>query len=229
MPEILVKFDDRIVERVVTEKKRLSIGRASDNDIVLDNRGISRKHARIELSGSDAIVIDNESLNGTFVNRRKITEEKLRDNDVITIGKFDLEFHAATTAEEKMSDMDGTMVLNTRKQKELLKGDVEDKQLIRRSGCSLLLGVENAREDEFKLDRDLTTIGKSKYVNIKVAGLFVSSVQAKVVREGSSYSLINVGRNGKTSVNGETITRHDLKNGDIVKVGKTVFRFVEAG
>ena len=228
MPEIVVKFDDKIVERVVTEKERLSIGRAPDNDIILDNRGISRKHARIELAGNEAILIDNESLNGTFINRRKVTEERLRDNDVITIGKFELEFHARTTGEEKMSDLDGTMILNTRKQKELLQKDREDRKLVRNCGCSLLLGVENARQDSYTLDRDVTTIGKSKYVNIKVPGLFVSGVQAKIVREGSSYSLISVGRNGKVFVNGEPATRYDLKNGDIVKVGKTVFRFIEA-
>ena len=54
------------------------------NDIVLENRGVSRKHALIEFNDKAAIVIDNESLNGTFVNNRKITEEVLRDEDVIT-------------------------------------------------------------------------------------------------------------------------------------------------
>jgi pSer/pThr/pTyr-binding forkhead associated (FHA) protein len=90
MAEIIVKFEDKVVERIVTEKKRLSIGRTNDNDIVLENRGVSRKHALIEFNNNAAVVIDNESLNGTFVNNRKISEEVLRDDDVITIGKFNL-------------------------------------------------------------------------------------------------------------------------------------------
>ena len=35
MPEIVVKYEDKVIERVVSEKKRISIGRTSDNDIVL--------------------------------------------------------------------------------------------------------------------------------------------------------------------------------------------------
>jgi pSer/pThr/pTyr-binding forkhead associated (FHA) protein len=229
MPEIVVKFDNKVVERIVTEKKHLSIGRASDNDIVLDNRGISRKHACIELDGVEAIVIDNESLNGTFVNNRKVSEEKLRDNDTVTIGKFDLEFHAGANAGEGSSDLDGTMILNTKKQKEMLESDLQDKQIVRRSGCSVLVGVEKTAENEYPLDRDTTTIGTSKFVNIKVGGWFVSGIQAKLISEGDSFTLINVGRKGKTRVNGEPIVRYDVKNGDIIEVGKAVFRFVEAG
>jgi pSer/pThr/pTyr-binding forkhead associated (FHA) protein len=229
MPEIVVRFDSKVVERVVTEKSRLSIGRSSDNDIVLDNRGISRKHASIELSGTDAIVIDNESLNGTFVNRRKISEEKLRDSDVITIGKFDLEYHTEIGGEEKMSDHDGTMVLNTKKQREMLKEDRQDKEVIRRSGCSVLLGLEKANEAEIPLDREVITIGRSKFVNVRVGGWFVSGIQAKIIREGDSFTIVNVGRKGKTRVNGEEIVRHDLRNGDIIQAGKSLFRFVEAG
>lgn len=228
MPEIVVKFDSKIVERVVTEKEHLSIGRTSDNDIVLDNRGVSRKHARIEVCGEDAIVIDNESLNGTFVNNRRVNEEKLRDNDVITIGKFDLEFRAGFRDDEKMSDHDGTMILNTKRQKEMIKKDKEDKEVVRRAGCSVFLGLEKTNEEEIPLEREVTTFGKSKFVNHKVAGFFVSGIQAKVIREGQSFTLMNVGRSGKTRVNGEEVITADLKNGDIVQIGKSAFRFVEA-
>jgi len=228
MPEFVIKYDKKVVEKIVTEKDHLSIGRTSDNDIVLDNRGISRKHARVELTGDSAILTDNDSLNGTFLNNRKVTVEKLRDNDVITIGKFDLEFHATTNSEEKMSDHDGTMILNTKRQKELIKKDREEKQLIRRAGCSVLLGLEKTSQAEFALEGDTITMGKFKYVNVKVGGWFVSGIQAKIIREGESFSIINVGRKNKTRVNGEAITRRLLKNGDIIQVGKAVFRFVEA-
>ena len=71
MPEIVVRFEEKVIERVVAEKQRLTIGRTTDNDIVLDNRGVSRRHAMIEMGPSgQAVIIDNESLNGTFVNQR---------------------------------------------------------------------------------------------------------------------------------------------------------------
>ncbi len=228
MPEIVVKYEDKVIERIVTEKKRVSIGRTNDNDIVLENRGVSRKHAMIEFNNNAAVIIDNESLNGTFVNNRKITEEVLRDQDIITIGKYSLTYNreANRTAEEK-TNMDGTMVLNTRKQKELLENDRMEREIVARYGGSVLLGEENTEFSEFKLDREVTTIGSAKFVHIRAKGFFLSSIQAKIVQESNGYSLINLGRTGKTKVNGEAITRAVLKNGDIVSVGKSIFKFVE--
>ena len=145
MAEIIVKFDDKVVERIVTEKKRLSIGRTKDNDIVLENRGVSRKHALIEFNDKAAIVIDNESLNGTFVNNRKISEEVLRDDDVITIGKYALVYHSETSQEhDQAADFDGTMILNTKRQKKLLENDRVEKEIVSKYGGSVLLGEENA-------------------------------------------------------------------------------------
>ena len=228
MAEIIVKFDDKVIERIVTEKKRLSIGRTKDNDIVLENRGVSRKHAMIEFNEKAAIVIDNESLNGTFVNNRKISEEVLRDEDVITIGKYSLIYHSETAQEHDTSaDFDGTMILNTKRQKKLLENDRREKQIVTKYGGSVLMGEDNAEFSEFKIDRDVITIGKAKFVHIRVKGFWVSPIQAKISNENNSYILTNLGKKGKTLVNGEPVTMCNLKNGDLITVGRTTFKFVE--
>lgn len=228
MPEIIVKYDDKIIERIVTEKKRISIGRTNDNDIVLENRGVSRKHAIIEFNNNAAVIIDNESLNGTFVNNRKVTEEVLRDQDTIMIGKYHLTYRRdSSQAGDELPDMDGTMVLNTRRQKELLQNDRVERELVYKYGGSLLMGEENVDFSEFGLDREVTTIGKAKFVNVKVKGWFLSGIQAKIVQENGGFSLVNLGRSGRTKVNGEPISRVWLKNGDIVTVGKSSFKYIE--
>lgn len=228
MPEIIVKYDDKVVERIVTEKKRLSIGRSNDNDIVLENRGVSRKHAMIEFNNNAAVVIDNESLNGVFVNNRKVHEEVLRDDDIITIGKYALVYHAEGSHEgEGASDFDGTMVLNTKKQKEMLENDKIEREMVNKYGGSILIGEENADFAEFPIDRDVVTIGKAKFVHVRAKGWSISGIQAKIVHENNCYSIHNLGRKGKTRVNGEEVNQAVLKNGDLVTVGKTVFKFVE--
>ncbi len=227
MPEIIVKYEDKVIERVVTEKKRISIGRTADNDIVLDNLGVSRKHAQIEFNPDSAVIMDNESLNGTFVNNRKVSEEIIRDNDQITIGKFNLIYRKEAEKGPKLTDMDGTMVLRTRKQKELLEKDRKAKELVNRSGCSVLLGLENVDEKRFHLDKDLMTLGKSRFADIGVKGFFVSKIQARIVRDKDNFLLVNVGRSNKTKVNGAPVRRERLKNDDLVQVGRSVFRFVE--
>jgi pSer/pThr/pTyr-binding forkhead associated (FHA) protein len=227
MPEIVIKFNDKVIERVVTEKKRVSIGRTKDNDIVLENRGVSRKHAQIEFNDEAAIVIDNESLNGTFVNSRRVTEELLRDNDVITIGKYNLEFHHEAKKAEAAAQLDGTMILKTKQQQQLMDNDRLEREIVSRAGSSVLLGLENTDVAEFRIDREVTTIGKAKFVHVRARGFMLSGIQAKVVKEGESYYLINLGRKGRTKVNGEEADRTLLKNSDIIQVGKSTFRFVE--
>ena len=229
MAEIIVKYEDKVIERVVTEKKRLSIGRGHDNDIVLENRGVSRRHAIIEFNENAAVVIDNESLNGTFVNNRKVAEEVLRDEDIITIGKYALVYHSQTSQDASSgADFDGTMVLNTKQQKKMLENDRIERQIVEKHGASVLLGEENAQFSELSLDRDVTTIGKAKFAHVRAAGFWLSGLQAKITREGSAYMLVNLGKQGKTCVNGEAVTQYLLKNGDLITIGKSTFKYVES-
>jgi hypothetical protein len=229
MPEIIVKYDDKIIEKIVTEKPRITIGRTSDNDIVLDNRGVSRKHALIEIDNNNALIIDNDSLNGTFVNDRKVTEENLRDKDRISIGKYDLIFNVTKLSQQKLSDMDGTMILETKVQHDRLAQDRSQREMTSRLGCSLLVGVDyKGDKSEFPLDQDINMIGKSGLCKIKVGGLFAPKLAAKIEREGLTHTLINLAKSGYVKVNGEAVDRYDLKNNDLIQIGKQFFKFIEA-
>lgn len=229
MPEIVVRYEDKVIERIVTEKKRISIGRTNDNDIVLENRGVSRKHALIEFNTNGAVVIDNQSLNGTFVNNRKIDEEVLRDEDSVTIGKYSLVYHQdAQSPTGGIAKMDGTMVLSTKRQKELIEADRQQKEIVEKYGCSVLVGEENCDFLEHKIDREVTTIGKARFVHVRARGFWLSGIQAKIAKEPEGHFLVNLGRKGRTRINGDTVDRQRLKNGDLITVGRSTFRFVEA-
>jgi len=227
MPEIVVKYEDKVLERIVTEKNRITIGRTSDNDIVLDNRGISRRHAEIEIAGDTAVILDKESLNGTFINERRVDEEVLKDKDVITIGKYNLIFNCQSEHVTKLSDLDGTMVLHTKKHKERVRRDHADRQRVQLAGGGpILAGQQNASVQEYKIGPGVVTFGNAAWVNIRIKGWFISELQAKLAPVDDVYILTNVGRKNKTLVNGEPITEQQLKNGDLIQIGKTVFRFV---
>jgi len=227
MPEIIVKFEEKVIEKFITEKKRVTIGRTPDNDIVLDNRGVSRRHAQIEFGENQAIIIDNESLNGTFVNSRRVNEEILKPEDQITIGKYSLIYHPDLSKTGSPFEMDGTMVLQTKRQRELLKKDSRDKEMMSKAGTSLLLAEMGTEVEQYPIDRDVITIGKSSLSNIKAKGLLISGIQAKISREPDGYWIVNIGKRGKTKVNGQAIDQKLLKNDDIIEVGKSIFRFLE--
>ncbi len=227
MAEIVVRYEDKVIERVVTEKQRISVGRTSENDIVLENRGVSRKHAMIEINPKNSVIIDNESLNGTFVNDRRVEEEILRDNDTITIGKYTLTFRIETPHDTKASDLDGTMTLNTRKQRDIMETDKRHREIVQRSGGhAVLLGEGNTVPAEIHLANTTVTFGKAPYVNVRIKGWFVPEIQASISPENGQYLLANVAGNNKTRLNGEPVDEAVLRNGDLLQIGKSVFRYV---
>lgn len=64
---------------------KISIGRAPDNDIVINRRMASRKHAFIEKRGKGYVLSDAGSFNGTFINRKRVNVHELQHRDVIQI------------------------------------------------------------------------------------------------------------------------------------------------
>jgi ribosomal protein L40E len=70
----------------------LTIGRSPHSDLFLDDVTVSRHHARIVRDENDFLVEDLNSLNGTYVNRKRIERHRLSDGDELQIGKFKLAF-----------------------------------------------------------------------------------------------------------------------------------------
>jgi len=83
----------RAGEHFSPQGDRTTIGRSPDNDIFLDDVTVSRKHAVLVQSGGEIQIEDLGSLNGTFVNRRRIdSAARLESGDEVQIGKYRLSF-----------------------------------------------------------------------------------------------------------------------------------------
>ncbi len=92
MYQLALLIDDVIVKHFCLNKPEITIGRGADNDIHLENDGVSKKHARIRivpsklLDGFEEIILEDlGSRNGTLVNDVPVTSCKLNQNDLITI------------------------------------------------------------------------------------------------------------------------------------------------
>ncbi len=68
------------------------IGRSPECDIFLDDVTVSRRHAEIGRAGDGWMIRDLGSLNGTFLNRRRIDESPIEADDEVQIGKYRLTF-----------------------------------------------------------------------------------------------------------------------------------------
>ncbi len=69
-----------------------SMGRALDNDLVLEGRAVSRHHAQLRALHGRPHLLDIGSTNGTFLNGRRVTEAILKDGDTISLGAVRLLF-----------------------------------------------------------------------------------------------------------------------------------------
>ena len=72
--------------RVPLSAGTLSIGRSPENDIVIEDRRISRRHAEVRLRLGRHTLYDLGSTNGTFVNGKRVNEIALSEGDRITLG-----------------------------------------------------------------------------------------------------------------------------------------------
>jgi pSer/pThr/pTyr-binding forkhead associated (FHA) protein len=85
-PQLRIQLPGRAEETFVIARPRVTIGRDPGNDLVLDSPIVSRRHAELEVRDDDAVWRDLGSANGTAVNGRVISEQMLRDGDIIRIG-----------------------------------------------------------------------------------------------------------------------------------------------
>ena len=72
--------------------ERTTIGRSPDAEVFLDDVTVSRNHAIIVRRRDGLYIDDLGSLNGTYVNRRRIESHKLTDGDELQVGKYKLTY-----------------------------------------------------------------------------------------------------------------------------------------
>jgi len=72
--------------------ERTQIGRSPDAEVFLDDVTVSRNHALLVRRRDGLYVDDLGSLNGTYVNRRRIESHKLANGDELQVGKYKLTY-----------------------------------------------------------------------------------------------------------------------------------------
>jgi pSer/pThr/pTyr-binding forkhead associated (FHA) protein len=98
-----VVFRDRVLETVPFDRPTLRVGRMPENDLVIDNLGVSRFHARLHLDDRRVFLEDAGSENGCLVNgERLLGRREIAPGDRIAIGKHELRVRSASPADESV-------------------------------------------------------------------------------------------------------------------------------
>ena len=229
--EVLLLLGDKQLGAFSLSGGELTIGRTPGNDIVIDNVGVSRRHAVIRTQGGKAFLEDLGSANGTFVQGKKIERYDLQDGDEIAIVKHRLVYRIPKDAEapsrvEPMPDpgqrtmyIDTTTIAQAMGSRPAPRSEASAATTLR---PRLLLPDLK----KFPLEDDEVTLGSGSGCQIRLSGMFVGRVHAKIVRtKEGQLKLQHLGGLAGTRVNGEKISEHILKHGDEIEIAKQKLLF----
>ena len=237
MPRLVLRFEGAPLKEIRVGKRAVTIGRAPDNDLPIDNPAVSGHHARVYPEAGHLVIEDLDSLNGTFVNSQRVKRITLCDGDAIGIGKHDIivderqdsPFEQGSAEKVRVPKVQETMVLDTKERRELLQqvmafGERAQVAPGRVRVASLAVFAGKAEEKEYLLSSKLTVIGKSKMATVRLRGWFAPQVAAQINRHEDGYY---IGRGSRIpKVNGDFISAPTkLGDGDVIEVGGVSLRF----
>nr|WP_299040186.1 FHA domain-containing protein [uncultured Psychrobacter sp.] len=107
----------------------LSVGRGSDNDVVLGSKAVSRNHAVLSVLDTELYVKDLDSSNGTFVNNKRIEANKtvqLNADDKLGFASFEFQVMALAAEDIESSAIDPATKEPKAKEPEEIVGSVQE-------------------------------------------------------------------------------------------------------
>ncbi|MCC6214466.1 MAG: Flp pilus assembly complex ATPase component TadA [Polyangiaceae bacterium] len=97
---VVVSEKGGVERREVFDRPEITVGRVQGNDLMLPKGNVSKKHLRLAYRESRFVVTDLNSTNGTYVNRRRITQATIvREGDRVYVGDFVLRLEAPEPAD----------------------------------------------------------------------------------------------------------------------------------
>jgi pSer/pThr/pTyr-binding forkhead associated (FHA) protein len=248
MFKLVLKFQDTVLKEYKFDSTPVTIGRRDDNDVVIDNMAVSGHHAAIEFEEPNYyVVVDLESLNGTFVNEKQVNRERIFDGDTLIVGKHVLDFVDLRPEEDRPSKDEAaaeeapapafreTVLLDTQAQQELLAKQAAEKgiaadQPVEKPKKIELFGsitiISGGTPEIIDLTKRLTTLGKSNEADIRCSGLLVGKIAALINKRPNGFFLAYAEGLKKPEVNGESVTTQvQLQDGDEISIGGTKMTF----
>lgn len=202
------------------DRDSISIGRSSDNNVVLADPHVSQYHARIRRQGPAYYLFDLGSTNGTWVNDQLFQRLLLMDGDRIRLGNTVLVFRQIEERQPGMpTGLPDETVLLMQPQRAL---------------AFLVVKTGPRPGHVYPLQPEVTTIGRDFQNDIIIEDSVISHQHAKIRLEGDQpgrerFFIYDLATPNGTLVNGKKILKQALEDGDEIEMGRTALIFKQVG
>lgn len=242
MPTLVVRYPDGS-EHEHEVVGQLTVGRAEGNDLILSEGGVSRKHARFFEEGSELLVEDVGSANGTFVNGEQISEAvSLSSKAQVVIGDYEISLKAqaksggktkasgSRASKPKKPEADDEALEDAPKSTRMvpaMKGTMPPDKRPKPQGSKgpVLRGVGGDLDGQVIKLSGVLTVGRVAGVGLQIEDDSVSRKHAEVEVLGKDEVVVrDLGSANGTAVNGAPIASDtQLQPGDVVQFGVIEF------
>ena len=224
----------------------VTLGR-KHSDFRLQDRGVSQTHARITIEGDHVFIEDLTSANGTYVNEIKLEQKQsLKNLDTLLIGAtkirvnivVDLNYFKSNNSnafiDEKTIQNEDIASLIQDELKRFSKWDLANppmEALVKADNADfpyalvVRSGIDKGKQYVFQNSR--MTIGRGS-TDCVLKDTDVSRVHAAIeILEGNRLVLSDLKSSNGVFVNGIKITQLEIKEGDLITIGKTICTFIK--
>lgn len=206
--KLILTLDGAIIREYPISKDSISIGRKHGNDIQINDKTISGRHAMIVVNGGEIFVEDLGSTNGTLVNGSHVSKILLMHGDIIQVGT-----HQLTYFNEEKAEYEPTM---------FIKAEIADTQVIpmQAEGQSAVKGVAlggakmlngPSANTVLEMRKPFNTIGFKGMTMAMISrnphGYSIARLKNMKSKRASDIPMLNGKQLGSTP---ETLKEHDI-------------------
>lgn len=227
MAKLTIIHEDKNINEVPLSRGQIVIGRKPNNDIIINMKEVSSTHAKLFNYGGQYFIQDLDSLNGTYVNGKKINKHRLNDGDKIVIGYYTLLFrvdssdNAVNCAVKQLPTGETVLV-------EKNDTDINPSNLLQsQSEVIAQLTVISGSSDKtfYIITEEHTVIGRKSDAQIRLKSLLAPKVAAVIEKKTEGF-YINSPKKKLIKVNNTFLEEeYKLENGDMIDTGSLTLKY----
>ena len=200
----------------------VTIGRGSDNDIVLDDSSVSRHHARITRRNGSYYVEDLDSTNGITIDGVPADGNQIKQGTVVKLGKVEIGVGSPMPKNNNPEEENAVEAEVSKSFEQTYLGKPQPNRV----GWLTMNSGENAG-DVFYLNAGANVLGRDSKNGIVINDSYVSGVHCEFKIENNEVTLFDLGSTSGTKVNEKVLTGRPLNPGNSVTIGDTELKVLK--